>query len=166
MKYTLWLIPTEPSFGQYQNYIEELSKLYETHFFYPHITLLSGILADIDSIKKAISSIEVENNEIVLSTNGVGTLYQYFHRLYVLVSPTHMLLNLRQQLYNKLNMNERDEYMPHISLLYGNLSKHDTDVLVQKHQNEFDEPIVFDALWIVNTSGTPNEWVIVSEVKL
>ena len=156
MKYSIWIIPPEPIFGQIKKVIDELSKKYEGPLFEPHMTLLGGIDNDISEIERNIKLLPSNGEKLELTLGPVSFSTTYFQSVLVRVNSTAKLMKLNMDTKEILGL-ENNVFMPHISLLYGN---HDMSIREEIASKIHFPKISFAVNEFIITPSTdnPSEW--------
>ena len=119
MKYSIWIIPSEPIFSQLSQVISELSFKYNCPVFEPHLTVLGNIDHELSEIKQVVEKIVRDLDDLNLSFGPVSFSTTYFQSVLIRINSTAKLMQLHFDI-KKLLKDENIVYMPHISLMYGN----------------------------------------------
>ncbi|MCL5675736.1 MAG: 2'-5' RNA ligase family protein [Patescibacteria group bacterium] len=118
MKHVIWITPPPPLYEELKKIIDSLSAKYHTPVFSPHMTVVSEINADLETIKNIAGNIAAQTNPLKLSLGPVSFSTTYFQSVFVRVNSTAALMQLNLDLKKAFNL-ENSVFMPHISLLYG-----------------------------------------------
>jgi len=118
MQYTIWLIPSEPVYGQLKTIIDKLSREYNSPTFQPHLTILEHIEMDPSEIKQKLETLNKNLIGLELSLGPVSFSTTSARCVFVRVNSTAKLMQLNLDA-KKLFGFENDVFMPHISLMYG-----------------------------------------------
>lgn len=94
MKYSLWLLPSEPVFSKLQEEINHLASQFNTPKFIPHLTLLADIEGDLGNITEKISELTKGFSVLHLSLGSVSFSTTYFQSVLVRVNSTSTLMEL------------------------------------------------------------------------
>ena len=122
MKYFVFaLLPEDKIFNEYQLLINKYSRELNTPSFEPHITIYKRIVGKekpiIQRVQEAVENTEklqIELTEVSISTT-------YYQCIFARVKVTPELLNLHTNIGRQLGKKEAYMYMPHMSLVHGNL---------------------------------------------
>lgn len=119
--YTLWLVPPIEVMAECQSIIDEYGKKYLIHTFQPHITLTGGIRPEKNHLIELIESVldDVKPLDITIPEISISTTF--FQCVFARVTPTPQLLDLHVALRSACNIVAEDFFMPHMSLVYGDL---------------------------------------------
>ena len=173
--YSIWLLPHTDKHKELAQLMFKLSQEHDGPRFSPHITLLSGVYGSEKELITKTSELAAKINALSVKTNAVETQDNYYKGLYLKIVETKPLLESRQQaesLFHAHALNERgtpwpaDEFMPHLSLLYGSQPE-----LVKKQIKASlkDKPsldLLIDRVALVSTDGPPEKWTTVSVEQL
>lgn len=164
-KYSLWFRPSGEIASSLKRRIRELSEEYNSPAFEPHLTLLGGLKGDEeDLVQKTISLASLlKPFDIVLTKAGYRD--RYFQSLFVHVQESEELKNARQkaeQLFGKSG----GEYMPHLSLMYGDFTQEQKERILNRMGREFHMRFTADSLLLIQTQGEPDRWKKSHTVKL
>lgn len=152
----IWLTPSEEDKIFYQEIINELSKEYNTVLFEPHITLVAvqnatdGQLNKLKSYYNTVLPIKV-------SIKNIGSLGKYYQQVFISGNGGQRLLNLWQKSLEVFEM-PAYQYMPHLSLLYGNLDKEIVQTILDKYEDQLNRTITIDSIKIMDTGGEVADW--------
>jgi 2'-5' RNA ligase len=118
--YALWLAPGEPAFSLLAGEIYRLSREHSTPPFDPHITLLSRIVLPEENALAKSAALARILKRFVIELGEIGCLDEYFRCLFVTVVANPSVLRVRQAAC-RVFARQNAPYMPHLSLVYGNL---------------------------------------------
>ena len=102
MKYSIWVIPPEPIFGQLSKVISELSSKYRCPIFAPHLTVLGNIDRELSEIKQVIEKIVSDLDNLNLSFGPVSFSTTYFQSVLIRINSTAKLMQLHFDIKNCL----------------------------------------------------------------
>ncbi|TMW64863.1 hypothetical protein Poli38472_009030 [Pythium oligandrum] len=167
--YSLWLVPHAAAERELQGVIDELATRLETPSFLPHMTLLGGImgLQEEEVVRKTqLVADGLETLDLQVSAVSSKELL-YFQCVFALLKMTPALENAHEhakQVYERL---EEPSFMPHVSLVYGDLSTEDRRALAQEFGPRFDgTQMKMERLQLWNTTGPVKQWKLVKEIAL
>jgi 2'-5' RNA ligase len=174
--YALWLLPAGAESVRLKQCIQNLAGT-QNHSptFAPHVTLLHPIqiatpIPDItakvrDAIAEAFESFNVSALPLeLLSAQGGSHFYQ---SVLAPVRPHSTLLALRKACERQFGLPDSPEYFPHLSLLYGDLSKEERSKLatgVNNLEDSLPQVISIREIGIVKVEGVAEQWVMVGSV--
>jgi len=119
--YHLWLVPEGDALRRLQGVVDRLSKAQNGPVFAPHVTLLSGLRADEVSLtennRRLAAGFEPFNLDLMVPEVG----RTFFQCIYMRVAKEPSLSRIRQAAVKAFGL-PVDDYMPHLSLYYGDVS--------------------------------------------
>lgn len=167
---SLWLTPSSGR-SALDNIMEPLAKRCNGPLFTPHCTLLAGLSgseADIVGTTKELAG--TLPSTLLLEVDKVGTKGLYFQCVFALLKKTDSLVEAHEKAAQMFGLEGTTEnYMPHISLLYGDVDEAVREEIV-KNANGDDllTDIVFEVksidVWC--TQGSVDEWRFVASIPL
>ncbi|KAL1408969.1 hypothetical protein Q8F55_005786 [Vanrija albida] len=179
----LWLVPSADEVSRLQALIDTLAASEAgAPSFHPHITLLHPLGKDAASPPEAITeTLEAAVAEFNAARGGAGPIKltldnpvageKYFQSVLTPVDEAEgksaALRQLRSAVEDAFDEHPAVFY-PHLSLLYGDLSRERRLELVREAEAQLPFPrevVVHDAV-VVDINGTAPEWKIVARVKL
>ena len=119
--YHLWLVPVGDALGRLQGVVNRLAEAHDGPVFTPHVTLLSGLTADEAWLIETNGTLAagLEPFDLDLTVPEAGTTF--FQCIYMRVADNPLLSRARQAAGEAFGL-PADNYMPHLSLYYGNAS--------------------------------------------
>lgn len=152
--YSLWLVPSEETFKALSGIIQTLAQTFNTPVFKPHITLLSGLE---NENAEAIEKLS-ETKALVLAFKPATTGEEFFKSLFLPAEKTKQLLALKRLAKQVLQIDTTGTYIPHLSLMYGNIPDTDKKNALKELGLTLPTRIVFDRLALVKTTGRTADW--------
>lgn len=145
--------------------IRRLSERFGTPAFEPHLTL-SGTTAehDTDVVERADRFARSQTPIPVLLAD-IGYADDYFRCLYLRAMPDPTLQSAQRRAAAALGSAAGD-FMPHLSLVYGQLTAADKERLVVELGRVWDISFTVDRLAVYAVDGGPEEWRRVTESVL
>ena len=162
--YTVWFAPKDNDLKKrLTKCISTLTQRRESVAFHPHVTLLSLPDASLYEAKRVMKELQIDHTTIQLSFgNSIETRGTYFQCLFVPIISSISLVVARQQSL-AITRIEESKFMPHLSLLYDELSQSDFEILSQEIIELFNTEKLFGSkqiftleLW--HTEGYADEW--------
>jgi 2'-5' RNA ligase len=168
-KYSVWLIPDRNSeaYRQLDDYISEYADEYEdAPEFEPHVTVLGGIKGDPNDITPKTRTLAAKYDPIDLQLTRVQCSTTTHQCVFALVEPTVHLLQLHDETAKSFDENP-GMYVPHVSLLYSDMSIEDRVSIAESTTAEaFPETATATTLAVVETDGPVAAWDSVDEYQL
>ena len=142
-----------------------LSEEYGAPSFEPHITVAGGIEKPVDLLRETVQEVADQMEPMTLSVTNTDYRDTIYQSLFIHVAPNDALLALRERCLSRLKL-EHTPYMPHISLLYKKLQEEEKKHIIDRVGSRFDMVFKPDKLYLVNTSGSPEQWREVMQAPL
>lgn len=141
-----------------QTLITDLSAKYRTPNFQPHVTLIGELnLTEVEAIAKtARVAKQIDPFEIQLSE--VARLDQYFRCVFVKATKTRALINAHSAACAVFKQPDHEEYLPHLSLVYGTLDPQTKQSIIQAIGGRLDVEFMVKEIHLYYTAGHPRLW--------
>jgi len=165
---SFWLLPPKLIQDQYQPIIDSWSRKLKTPRFEPHITLafaglLKGeaksVLPIVEKVAKNLKPIPIDFSKVSVSTT-------YYQCVFAQVKPNHELLRAHQLINSALRYHDPSMFVPHMSLVYGNLDlaqRFTVAAGVKLPVTEF----LADRICVINADSlNPKTWQHLAEFEL
>lgn len=164
--YALWLVPDEPMFSLLAGTISQLSRQCSTPTFDPHITLLAGITMEEQAALAKAASLASSLKPLRLELDDVGYLDEYFRCLFIRVVPTAPIMEANRAAREAFGLRKDFGYMPHLSLVYGNLALDEKKAIADALGPQSGQIINVQKLRLYRVSGPVHQWKCVGEFGL
>ncbi len=159
--YSLWLRPTQTQTDELTQIISRLAHEYGTALFPPHVTLLPKIPARLSVIKQVCQKIADKTREFDLPLQKIGYTEAYYRNFFILAEPVQALLELRAAAKTALAYNTNEDFMPHLSLLYGNLDSKTKYELKQEIEGTYPAILRCSRLDLYDTCRKVSNWSLI-----
>ncbi|KAL5774145.1 hypothetical protein ACOSP7_011702 [Xanthoceras sorbifolium] len=168
--YSVWAIPPDEVGARLRKLMDGLSSDFGGPHFHPHVTVVGAIslTADgaVEKFRSACEGLRAYNCTVDRVARGNQCVYLLLH-------PTPEVVEARAHCCGHFGYKNSSAYMPHLSLLYGDLTD-DEKKKAQEKVNILDEsigklsfPITRLALWKTDTEDkTLKSWEKVAECNL
>lgn len=157
--YSLWLEPSGKVGFRLQERIKKLSEKYDTPMFAPHVTLLGGLKASKTELISLVDTLAHTLQPFELTLTTVDRRSRYYQALFIHVEKTKALMSLRKTAERFFNTSNNEDYMPHLSLLYGDFSPQQKELMLNDAGREFYLNFSVKTLVLMQTNGSPKHWV-------
>ena len=164
--YSIWLLPHTDKHKDLIQLIIKLGQENNGPCFSPHITLLAGVHGSEKELITKTSELAAKMKVLPVKTNAVETQDSFYKSLYLKIAETKPLLEGRQQAQSLFNLKPADEFMPHLSLLYGDQSELVKKRIIARLKDKTRLDLLIDRVTLVSTIGPPEKWAIVSVEQL
>jgi len=156
--YSLWLRPFGDIAYKLQQRIQKLSKKFDTPLFEPHVTLLGGLHAGETELTQLTETLAGSLHPFDLVMTRAGYLDTYFQSLFVHIKKSDELMNARNRAERLFDTESEGSFMPHLSLLYGNLDRNEKERILNVMGREFHIRFTVHNILLVDTTGQPENW--------
>lgn len=157
-KYSLWLRPFGDIAFSIQQRINKLSEKYQTPSFEPHVTLLSGIRYGETELIQLTETLAGALKPFDLLLTKAGYRDKFYQSLFVHIKKSKELMNAYETALQLFGYEADEEFIPHLSLLYGDLSREEKERILSVMGREFHIRFQVHSLLLVNTEGKPADW--------
>jgi 2'-5' RNA ligase len=164
--FSLWLVPTGKAYERLAAQILTLSRKYSTPKFPPHFTLLGGISGTTGAVKAESARLARRLRAFKVRLTTVSSCDEYFRCLFIRASRTHPLVEARDLASRIVAHSERRAFLPHLSLMYGEISGHTKKRIIRSLGWRFDLEFEVEQLHLFRTTGHPRDWRRVKTFRL
>lgn len=173
--YSIWLLPQTDKHKELAQLIVKLGREYDGPCFSPHITLFAGVHGSEKGLITKTSELATKMKVLSVKTSTVEMQDSFYKSLYLKIVETRPLLKSRQQaetLFHPLvldeteNLKQTNDFMPHLSLLYGLQSEQLKKQIIASLKDKTRLDLLIDRLALVSTQGPPESWAMVSVERL
>lgn len=161
--YALWLIPQGTLYEETEKIIAELAKEFSAPAFHPHVTLLGGISGNEEEIVRLCSRLAKALRPFSIKLTTIDYLDDFYRCLYIRVEESKVIKEANAKAKEILGQNAACPYMPHLSLLYGNLSPSTKERIISSLDEIFEREFSVDRFFLVSLAGEPEVWNAVKE---
>lgn len=165
IRYALWIMLSKDAAKKFSKIILEISKEYRSPAFEPHITLIIiKSMNEKEAIKKSRVLIEsLRPFEIFL--DKIDFLDTYFRCLFVKAKKTKDLMGANKKAQKIFNV--KDDYMPHLSLMYGNFPEETKRKIIKHIGEKIEENFITKEIRLINCeSPDTKDWNTVKIFRL
>ena len=156
--YSLWLEPNGEIAYKLQERIKKLSKMHDTPVFAPHGTLLGGLQASETELVSLTNTLASSLHPFELTLTKAGYHDRFYQSLFVYIEKTDRLLEARNIACRLFDQPDTDGYLPHLSLLYGDLSRNEKERIINIMGREFYTSFSAKSIVLMQTEGQPEQW--------
>lgn len=154
----LWLLPPAPVEDRFASLIDSMSRRLGTPHFSPHITLVGSVDSPPDETIARLTTLAANLAPVPVRLSGVGFAEQYFRCLFMRAERTPRLLAAHETASAHLKRPPEADFMPHLSLIYGNLRPGQKQKIVEEIGDRFDITFEADRVGVCLTNGPPEQW--------
>ena len=157
-RYSLWLTPPPPVYARFARLIAALSRRLGTPRFPPHITLAgAGAEREEDAIARA-KALAATLAPVPVRLLDIGYSDAYFRCLFIRAERSPALLAAHRAAARALGGEVSDDFMPHLSLVYGNLPVERKKTLIAEIGRRFDLEFTAAQTTLCLPAGEPDGW--------
>jgi len=156
--YSLWLQPDVDITYRLQGYIDKLSTKYETPVFEPHVTLLGGLRSTETELLSLAETLASSLRPFELKLTKAGYTEHYYQSLFIHIKKSSSLMEAHSLSCRLFDCDPKKKYMPHLSLLYGELSQNEKERILNIIGREFYTPFTVKSLDLIKSDGKPKDW--------
>lgn len=157
-KYSLWLRPFGDIAFSIQQRINKLSEKYGSPPFEPHVTLISGLRYGETELIQLTKTLAGSLKPFDLLLTKAGYRDKFYQSLFVHVNKSEALMNAYRTALQLFDLEEQEEFIPHLSLMYGDFSQEEKERILSVMGREFHIRFEVHSLLLVKTEGEPDEW--------
>ncbi|MBI4162689.1 MAG: hypothetical protein HY513_03320 [Candidatus Aenigmarchaeota archaeon] len=164
-EYSIWLVPAEPWLDKFRSIIRNIAKENNTFSFEPHITIL--VKNDEESkMVDVVQALAKKTNKPTVKFTDIGYEDTYFRAIY-LRAQRQNILDINTMARKIAGMFADPQYMPHLSLLYGNLDGKTKETIIKNLGLKLSMEVVFDklSLWRTGYDITVDKWKKVADIS-
>lgn len=165
-RYALWLLPAEPVSTAFADLIESLRKSYRGPRFAPHVTLLGWVTGTEEALAQATAQLAAQLEPLTLRPVGLDGEPYYFRCFYLKLEKSEPLLRTHEQASALFNAGHSSDYLPHLSLIYGQLSAPQKRRLQGELIDTLSAEFVADRLQLVHITVSVADWRAVTTCPL
>jgi len=165
-RYALWLAPSPDSAQALAQPMTWLRQQFGGPVFAPHVTLLGRITGEESLLIARTNELAHRLHRQRLPIGPVSGEVYYFRCLYAVLDKSRPLLQAHADALSVFGYNARDDYLPHISLWYGQLDGDEKGRLRSAISIRLPEAIDIDRLQLVHISVDVAGWRVVTEAEL
>jgi|CXWL01.1.fsa_nt_gi 2'-5' RNA ligase len=157
--YHLFLLPHGAVAQTLQEIIEKLAHIHKSPVFFPHVTLLacpegfsrSQMIEKTKQLAQLCAPLYIALRDIEMRD-------EYYRSTYLRVVDTPELLACRLKALEIFAREDEFQYVPHLSLLYGNFPEKEKIESMQHIELPQDAVFVADTISLFETEGTVGQW--------
>ena len=163
MSLSLWLVPPVTLRAEIATIIDDCAEELSTPRFIPHLTLLGGIERDVTVDE--LRGLAREIAGVTIEPHGIATGNDYYHCVFVSVTPTPELQRARAAA-ERIFGASAEAFVPHMSLVYGDLPRERREAVARAIEATRFAAFAPALLEAVDTTGTPERWPSKVQVPL
>ena len=172
--HSLWMCPSGAAKDAYQEIVADAARELDTFEFIPHITLVAAVMTSPQDVVERTKRLASMLAPYTFELDSVSHKDKFFQSVFVKMKQSPDVMHANQVARQFFPERQSDpEYMPHLSLLYGNFSvQQKEESIVPKLRQEIHAkaPVTtsftVDSIEVWSTQGEAREWYLVETVPL
>ena len=165
-EYSLWLRPAQTQIDEFTEIISSLAHHHRTVPFAPHLTLLSGINCGLHDIKQYCAKFVGQYEEFDIPLQKMDYTETYYRNFFIVAEATQQLSKMYEDTKNAFACKTHEVFMPHLSVLYGNIEIKTKQKLKEELENTYAKLFHCQRLDIYNTTGDVANWHLVKSYSV
>lgn len=157
-KHALWLRPFGDTAFKLKRRIKDLSHTFDTPYFEPHVTLQSDLHNNKTELIQMTDALAGSLTPFEIRLTTIGYQDNYFRSLYINVERSESLMIAHRTTEQLFGCNTAKDYIPHLSLLYGDIPRREKEKLVGRMDPEFNLSFLVHSVLLIKTEGDVSEW--------
>lgn len=164
--YHLWLVPAGKTLHRLRRIIDDLAEAHSGPAFTPHVTLLSPLVGEetslIETNRRLAAGLSPFNLELTVPAAGTT----FFQCIYMRVAENQSLSQARQAAAKAFAL-PTDDYMPHLSLYYGDASAERRAIILKAVPARAKCSFPVESIQLIRAdSERPVDWHCVDQAPL
>jgi 2'-5' RNA ligase len=165
-KYSLWLMPEGEVRDRLTLILKRLSARFEVPEFPPHVTLLGSSMGERDEMVRRSSLVAADLMPFTIHLEKIDHRDEYFRCVFVHAEPMEPLRDAHRAVCWTFGRTPDPDFMPHLSLLYGNFSLDVKKYIMVELGFQFDIQFEAPSLHLYHTEGAVENWRLVETFGL
>jgi 2'-5' RNA ligase len=157
-RYSLWLMPEGLARRRLEQLLRELSARYRGPEFLPHVTLLGSCVGERDEMIRRSSLVANLLTPFTIRLGKIDFRDEYFRCLFVHAGPLVPMRNAYHGACRKFNRTPDPDFMPHLSLLYGNFPQALKEEAMAELGPRLNVQFKVRNLYLFQTHGEVRNW--------
>lgn len=156
--YALWLQPNGDIAYKLQERIKKLSKKYNTPIFAPHVTLISSLTASETELVSLTNTLASSLHPFELILTKAGYQNNFYKSLFIHIKNNGVLNEMHETACQLFDQPDPAPYLPHLSLLYGDLDRNEKERILNIIGREFHIHFSVNSIVLMKIEDRPEQW--------
>ena len=165
-RYALWLLPDAAVSDAFDEVIGRLSARYHSPRFTPHVTLLGWVTGSEQQLMQTTAQLAQQLRVLNLRGAGFDGEQYYFRCFYLKLEASQELKQAHKQASAAFSAGHSSDYMPHLSLVYGQGTVTDKPALSHELATSLPAQFAVDRLQLVHITVSVADWRVVTTCTL
>ena len=158
----LWLVPRGAACERLAGVIAELSALYGSPKFAPHLTILGNLEGEEQSLADVTKQVAHVLHPFDVRLKEPSYTSRYFQCLFLPVEPSLPVLEAHQRARQVFGRKSRRSFYPHVSLLYGLFPARMKQDIIKSLPTDLPSTLLVSQLQLIRADSTnPKDWQVV-----
>ena len=163
--HALWLLPEEAVSTRVAAVIDHLARTRGGPRFLPHVTVVAGMERPAVDLRTRMRALARSLPPLAVTLGRAAARAEHFKALFVEIDSADLrALHIRAAA--ALGVPADPEYLPHLSLAYGEFTPAAKDAMLDRVGRRWGERCVLDRLALVPLAGSPESWTPVATERL
>jgi len=163
---SIWLMPNNDIID-YSNIVQDICKSLGKKPIIPHITLVSSFDNTIDYSLKKLDQLFSNQKSFLIKSNGFLLTNHYFKSICMKIDMNNTIKKLRNKSLEHFQCKEDNNYIPHMSLVYGDFDDNIKKEIVEENKKLLSKNEIMVSSIAIATNDEENlDWKIIKEVCL
>jgi len=138
--------------------LQQLSRRFEAPEFPPHVTVLGSCVGERDEMVRQSALVAATLRPFTIHLGEIDFRDQYFRCLFAHAGPVEPLREAHEAACRTFSRNPDVEFMPHLSLLYGNFPQTMKKDIMADLGPRLDVQFEARTLYLFHTEGPVRDW--------
>jgi 2'-5' RNA ligase len=156
--YSIWLMPSADAYSRLLGLITQLSKDYGGPVFDPHVTLIGGVLGSNEEIVSKTLRLASLLEPFTIELENLDYSDEFFTCLFIRVKQSEKMIGAYSRAQDVFRLPRDPQWMPHLSILYGDFSSGMKAKIIQRIGSEFALSFPVTTVQLILTEGGPEHW--------
>ena len=162
--YSLWFMPSKEQKVVLENKIETLANQYGGPKFDPHITLLGSFVDDESILLNKTENLSKKIRSFKIILDQVRYLNEFFRSLFIEIKFSEELKSARNTAAKEFRWKDKN-YIPHLSLMYGNYSNQ-IKINIIKKMGVLPKFLTVNKIYLAHNDEINFKWKVIEGFKI
>ena len=164
--YHIFILPPEPLASECSSIIRDLAAKYHAPVVQPHTSVLTSVVDfPEEEVCHRAQELASHSQPFILTMDGLDSGNSFFQSFYIRLERSVEVIDLHQRALGSFGMTEEGDYVPHLSLLYGNFPTEVKSILESTVTLPTQREFLAKSLQVYKTQGTADTWIQIAEYQ-
>jgi len=164
ISYSLWFMPAKDQKVLLENKIKTLANQHGGPKFDPHVTLLSSFFDDESTLLYKTKNLSKKIRSFEIIFDQVRYLNEFFRSLFIEIKFSEELKSVRSTAAKEFGWKDKN-YIPHLSLMYGNYSDQ-IKINIIKKMGALPKILTVNKIYLVHNDEINFKWKVIEGFKI